>query len=108
MKNSLKELIQHQIWQNRMIPWTPKTGHLKSSNHKSKKTKVIKKSEESIKYLNETIKKTKMCIMRISKEEVNENGAESLFEKIMLESSKTREGNGHLYSRSLTGPIRIN
>lgn len=59
-----------------------KIGHLKLSNHKSKKTNGIKKSEESIKYLNETIK-IKICMMRVSKGEVNENGEESLFEEIM-------------------------
>lgn len=47
-----------------------KIGHLKLPNHKSKKTNGIKKSKESIKYLNET-RKTKICIMRVSKGEVN-------------------------------------
>ena len=64
-----------------------KTDHLQLASQRSKKEKRIKRNEESLRYLWDTIKRNKLCISEVQEEE-RVKGAENLFLKIMAETSQ--------------------
>ena len=51
----------------------------------------MKKTDQSLKYMKDTIICTNILIMGISKEEKKGEGAEKLFNKVMVKSCKFRE-----------------